>query len=340
MRTIGCGALLLISAIAPAGEKGGNGGGAFICPDSTQSLVLDLFEAGVPRLVTKDGLTIPSSDAPVEDQIQNAFKRLGTDTWVYSEVSGLYALIKQVVQQVPVPRGSIAWPADAVNPLIKPGCTPTGVILYRDSVSGALGIEVGGDYMYVDRESLSALPNQQQAALWVHETVYKYLRAKIGAEDSTLARRIVARLFSNIPVSDVAQYVEQVLRVSSLTYPPVYHPTTCPAGTKSVEIGIVYKDLDTNLNQGMEMVGTLHRADGSTLSKENGISIYNGWSTQLCLPSGQYYYEFGPRDSQGPVTYYVVSKNVAHSDPIFGGMYPSVFNTQDSPVWVNFKVGN
>ena len=47
-----------------------------------------------------------------------------------------------------------------------------------------------------DKTNIDRLPKTDQAALWVHEGVYKYLRESKGDTDSRRARLIVAHLFS------------------------------------------------------------------------------------------------------------------------------------------------
>ena len=80
---------LITAASAFASKEAGNGGGAFICTDPTQSEFLDLAEAR-----TSLGLTPVTSSAPVEDQIQAALKRLNPRSMLYGIIQNIYAQVR------------------------------------------------------------------------------------------------------------------------------------------------------------------------------------------------------------------------------------------------------
>lgn len=62
-----------------AQDKGGNGGGAFICTENSKSEILDLFEA---RLA---GMKIKTSTDSVQKQIDEALKRLNPNSNLYKK---------------------------------------------------------------------------------------------------------------------------------------------------------------------------------------------------------------------------------------------------------------
>ena len=185
----------------------GSGGGAFICANQNDSEFLDLFEAKIPGLVTKSGLSISPSSASVHDQIMKAFARLKVGSDLYKKMLEVYDEVKAAKQDVTPAGASIAWPADEKNQLTKTDCKPMGIILFDDQKQS----------MQIDLNNLEALPPQQQAAAWVHETVYKFMRETVGDTDSVRSRKVVGHLFSN--ESD-AELASGLLEVASLNINP------------------------------------------------------------------------------------------------------------------------
>ncbi len=175
--------IILVGPLAFAGNEGGHGGGGFICPNASDSEFLDLYEA------RENGLNIPLSSEPVESQIQKALIKLklaGIDIFkTYSSVKS--------AKIIPLPPNKeLAWPSDALNKYAKAGCSAKGIMLYHDKKN-----KKDVDSIDQDTASLNSLPNTDQAAAWVHETVYKFLRSKFADKDSVRARTLVGHLFSN-----------------------------------------------------------------------------------------------------------------------------------------------
>jgi len=200
---------VLATTHAFAGGEVSAGGGAFICPDKSQSQFLDLFEAQIPGVVTTAGLSVPPSNAPVEQQVQAAFDRLGLGSPLRTLLMSVYADVKSAREQDMPAGDGIAWPADAHNEYQKNGCAPQGIILFHDDYGNAQLSDQ--DWISVDRAALLSLPNQQQAATWVHETVYKFFRAAQSDKDSIRSRAIVGLLFSNESQSDMIRDINQQL---------------------------------------------------------------------------------------------------------------------------------
>ncbi len=191
--------LTLIAAsmcnVALAGDSA-HGGGAFICPDPTQSEFLDLFEAHLSKKSKGLGLQISLSDDPVEIQIQKAFNRLRVGSPLYNGVLATYAEVRSAKVNPTDSGATINWPEDEKNHLSKTGCAPIGVILYSDENNSILQDLEHLPLIGEQNPSPTALPNTQQAAAWVHETIYKFLRKTQYEKDSIRARKITGHLFS------------------------------------------------------------------------------------------------------------------------------------------------
>jgi len=205
--------LITFSTVAHAGGDVSAGGGAFICPDKSQSEFLDLFEAQIPGLLTDSGLTIPSSDAPVDDQIKAAFDKLIPGSALYQVVMATYDKVKAAPVKVLPPHTGIAWPSDAHNEYQEEGCAPLGIIKFHDAYTDESGVQ-HKDWIAEDRTNLLAMPNQQQAAAMVHETIYKFLRENYGDSDSVRARAIVGHLFANETQPELTAALLKIARLN------------------------------------------------------------------------------------------------------------------------------
>jgi hypothetical protein len=187
------GVFLLLGSSAYAGNDSGHGGGAFICQDSSQSEFLDIYEArrgafGTPAgTIQASPLSIQDSADPVETQIQSAFARLKLSPPVYNLVLQTYQQVR-MAKIIPLPPGEeLAWPSDEKNRYIKAGCEAVGIMVFYDAENA----------MDQDTASLQSMPNTEQAAAWVHETLYKFFRATQNDTDSVRTRQVVGHLFSN-----------------------------------------------------------------------------------------------------------------------------------------------
>jgi len=187
-----CGAM----TSAYAGAKDGGGGGAFACP-SGYAYLLDLVEGTVPYFVTDKGLNIVRSTTPVEAQITNALAKLYVFGKKFGDlVTDSYRVAKLYKMQVPA-NMSISPPQDAFNDMVLKGCTLVGVAKYNDSIYK----------LWMDDTVIKTMPPTDQAALWIHESVYKVLRAQLGMTNSTLARKVTAAIFSDEPSANYRSLV-------------------------------------------------------------------------------------------------------------------------------------
>jgi hypothetical protein len=174
----------LTSISAHAIDKAGNGGGAFVCQDPSESEFLDLYEAREAGYKI-----IPSTDS-VDDQIKAALSKLAAAR--FKKIFDLYEQVR-AANIIPPPKGQeLAWPSDALNTYAKESCPGKGIMLYHDSVNKHLP-----DTIEQDTPTLNSLPATQQAAAWVHETVYKYMRKHYGNTDSVKSQIWTGFAFSN-----------------------------------------------------------------------------------------------------------------------------------------------
>lgn len=188
-----CGLSLVLGSTAFA-EKGsghgtGNGGGAWDCGPKQNVELVDLFEAAYPEEIVDGSLTIKRSHVPYEVQILERLEKLRPDYPLFVEkvLRTLRSIESgKVVDAIP---GSLAPPTDVNNEIMKPGCTLVGVAIYNDQLQR----------LRLDRSLLKRMSQTDQAALWLHEAIYKVFREG-GATDSRLARYVVAAIFAEEPL--------------------------------------------------------------------------------------------------------------------------------------------
>ncbi|MES2856180.1 MAG: hypothetical protein V4692_09965, partial [Bdellovibrionota bacterium] len=127
------------------------------------------------------------SEDPVDQQIERAMKRL---TGVLPKFGRAVeeALVHVRKNVSPVPKGSYVLVSDDTRVRFLPlGCALVGYGQYSD-------IE---DNLIIDLTVGESVTVTDEAALWVHEAVYKVLRDTKDEPDSYNTRRIVALMFSN-----------------------------------------------------------------------------------------------------------------------------------------------
>jgi hypothetical protein len=182
--------LLPTFARAAEGGQSGGGGGAILCAGQAPKL-LELWEAEKGLLPFKSPLNILRSTAPVEQQIQDALKRLNQTNPV------LGALVSQSYSQLRLP-GRISSrkdlrvkpPTDTMQPFYEKGCELVGIGDYNDSFN----------ILSVDADYLAKMSNTDQAAFWTHEAIYFALRNISKNTNSVLTRFINAHLYSNAKI--------------------------------------------------------------------------------------------------------------------------------------------
>ena len=178
-----------LGSISLAGNEG-HGGGGFICvKNQAISELVDLWEASAIG-----GLEIKRTVEPIPIQAERAINKLKLQnlnfgTLVEMEFKKLPSIMRKLSPGV-----ALAKPHDLYNGFEKAGpCFLAGLALYVDDENvlyyDEKAIEFGAN------EDWAPLPITDQAALWVHEAVYKVLRDTQHVTDSRKARAIVGQLF-------------------------------------------------------------------------------------------------------------------------------------------------
>jgi hypothetical protein len=189
------------------GTHGGNGGVLMVCREGgdlgTQKPIerielLDLYQAnqeegvgyGLP--VSRDRATSPDA------QIERALERLAFDERFQRDVRAEIAAAKRNRRFLKEPpevavRKRLPLTGDFTGMVVDDGCHYEQLADYRDKST-----------LLVDPElyrALSASPDTftDEAAFWTHEAVYRVFRNRLHAEDSDLARELVALLFTSTP---------------------------------------------------------------------------------------------------------------------------------------------
>lgn len=184
---IACVALLIGLPIpgAEAGYGAGNGGMAVVCRDKDQNILsAELYDLWEGR---ENGLTIPTTSESVENQITLALNKLGRNA-----TEGAYRLVKNNVEnlkgaykKIPSDRflndtGDASLPPTGIK-----GCHPEQVANFQSESK-----------ILVNDEIFSKMDETSQAALEIHEAIYKIARVFFQVKTSDTTRPLVALLFS------------------------------------------------------------------------------------------------------------------------------------------------
>ena len=176
----------------------GHGGGGYVCRNEQGQITsVELVDTWEAKIFYK--WTLISSNAPVADQVESALNKLLLTAAPEAKVTMEAALRKtlaKVMNDVIEVNQQVAIPApEDVNPnLTKRGCTLEGIMKYDDARR----------VVYKDPMLFGALSPTDQAALYMHEAIYKMLRDNSYARDSVRARKITGFLFSDRVATPVA----------------------------------------------------------------------------------------------------------------------------------------
>lgn len=164
------------------GESSGGGGG-FYCATNNQTEVLDLWEGQAVY-----GFNINRSDEEVVTQIKSALDKLKVIIpLLHDDVKEIIFGLKETAEILPAGT-TLAFPHDALPDYTKEGCNLIGLMFY-DSFKEAV--------MYEESSIQKLQSKTDEAALWVHEAIYKVLRDKFKEANSRATRRLVGCLFSD-----------------------------------------------------------------------------------------------------------------------------------------------
>jgi len=189
-------------AIISNANEGPYGGGGMFCNvgdahTNATGWILDLWEAEAFKK-----MPITRTDEPVNKQLQNALLLYSKMTQMDQTeiVQTAWKLYQDVAvdHKNPPPNGLvIAPPTDVSAQFIPtPGsvCQMLGVAAYQDAM----------DILFVDYDLYAALLTTDKAGLFVHESVYKYLRDHYHVGDSIPARNLTACIFADQPCPEVS----------------------------------------------------------------------------------------------------------------------------------------
>ncbi|MGE3975095.1 MAG: hypothetical protein AB7F59_11275 [Bdellovibrionales bacterium] len=187
--------ILIGASVTEARHGAGNGGGGFVCPNSVDNELLDLWEA---KNLLK--LNIVRSEAAVDEQVASLLSRLKRIDNILGE------LTEKELTRLPwvdiEPEVEISFPKDANSAFQKPGCRPIGFALYVDETNT----------LHKDALKIASLPLTDQAALILHEALYKAVRRasettlsfREVAQDSRFTRWVVGHLVANDLIPQLA----------------------------------------------------------------------------------------------------------------------------------------
>jgi hypothetical protein len=182
-----------------AGAASSGGGKAVVCRDAGKKItsveLLDLFEGRVTYglSIFAPGPTVEKSLQVVQNKLQLTFENF------ISFDSGRNLISKAVRDFRLLPPGVGLKPVNDADEVVLPNskdCTLEQLAFYQDN-----------QILLVDQEIWSAMDVVNQAALFVHEAVYRLERSMAGATNSRHARKIVAHLFSDFAFMPVMQGV-------------------------------------------------------------------------------------------------------------------------------------
>jgi len=204
--------LIFFSSIFTYAGDSGHGGGGYVCPqkDGTTNVVLvDIWEANLRvHLANKSYSKIPLSDADLYKQVNEALIRLSTVNKAFAEkVKKELQYIEQNYTEAPA-YALISEPQDVSPDLGPRGCKLKGVATYIDNFWNGEGV------LWIDMKHFNNMHVTHQAALFVHEAVYKVLRERSLIEiNSVNTRKIVGILFSSkINFTQDMKYIKELVK--------------------------------------------------------------------------------------------------------------------------------
>jgi len=183
--------LILVAANVFAGNEKGNGGTILDC--NGRIVFADFEEINVhPSLINK--ITILEKETPVDDQIDEALKRIGEISPLVEERAQL--VLKDFKKRVQFSGDDYEWMTSSLIDLpdfpLPKGCIPKTTIMYFDS--GLIDMKL---------HLLKPLTNTHEAGLIVHEVVNRMIRATGEKSSAIPGRRITQFLFAQKPDREI-----------------------------------------------------------------------------------------------------------------------------------------
>jgi hypothetical protein len=279
---------------ALAGGTSSGGGGAYVCRDRNGQMssakLVDLWESENSPFEWGNGTQVLKVDydnaTPEQQQVDNALTKLDSfDTTLGSTVRLLVDEIRKNVR--PLPSGvALTVPNDLQTDYFPVGCPPEGMLRYNGVTSA---LEMRTDIF----EKLET--KTDTAAAYLHEAIYKAFRDGFDrAHDSTLARRLVACLFSKncmvpsnfaLPTKIIAAYScssganlseTRKSNVNALLYLTDEQPASRSWRVVITKIGTIGFASGAYLDFSVDRLGTCATADGRS-TDENTHHVPTGW---------------------------------------------------------------
>lgn len=202
---------LIAASASPsqAGERVGNGGVGVVCRDPRGNILsaemLDVFEGK-----NQFGLKYEGSPSLDVDTMVNLAQLTMTANQKFlldfqSELPKVRSKITFLARGVGLEPTNDAFPV--IN---KKGCEFEQVANYT-----------GDGNIYVDKEIFDRFDKVNQAALYVHETVYAVARTNVGETDSIRSRKVTAHVLAKTPDSGVIRKLMTALTTRPAPPAPV-----------------------------------------------------------------------------------------------------------------------
>jgi hypothetical protein len=158
--------IMLTPGESYSGADGSGGGAGIFCPASVTNQprvqLLDLYEGRI-----NDGLEIPESDVPYEEQIEAALEKLSFDFSLQIDMKRALGKLKANHKFLP-PGVGIHVPSDLGED--EAVVMPTGCVL------GAIGYYESNGILKISSDAFKSLSETNKAAFWLHEAFYKLIR--------------------------------------------------------------------------------------------------------------------------------------------------------------------
>jgi hypothetical protein len=182
-----------------AGQERGNGGGAWICRENDNAIrwaeLVDLYEGKV-----EFNLTIPKPfDLTMDQQLRAVEEKINQAA---PDVFLVYEFYRDEVKKAArmLSNARLEVVDDALYRLLP---------LEESCMEGHLTYEQVANYtnygvILINQRIYDKLTATDQAALWVHEAIYKMFRETRSDQNSVRTRELIAHLFSTTDVNDYA----------------------------------------------------------------------------------------------------------------------------------------
>lgn len=239
MKNIGfiCIHLLFAVSAYSSGPISSGGGGVFVCRDKQGQInnveMIDLWE--IKNIPDTRYEVLESNEVP-DIQIEKALAKLDTLAPTFGKAIR-YEVLQQRRMFQPMNAGvRLVPPTDMGTPYRKDGCEVAGM-MYYDSLKNKISY---------DSEYFAHLSsNTQIAAAYLHEAIYKILRAPPHENvNSIFTRTIVGNLLSNYqfmepvtPIQTVRNAINRFSNVTGYTPPPTETVLECQQSNSHWAVG-------------------------------------------------------------------------------------------------------